>query len=250
MELLNIVAIIGLLHSLALSGAPTLEACANDAIKDLEAKVRVDQADLTELEAINKDFGIVYRLRDVTIRYKDPDKFRLDNRLGVFIVNGARRFIHVPQLGLKKRDDIGQELSRRHSLLDLGIVTTTILQGIESRYLRDETIRGGSYPVFEVVLRGDPDRDGASRKPDSAVSPTYQLTIDPQRKYVLRRRWLNGDGKTRATFDYLEPMEVQPGIWLPTRIEVRNQANQLAGATVYRDLKINQSPSDTIFATD
>jgi hypothetical protein len=146
------------------------------------------------------------------------------------------RYLRVPQLGLKKRDDMGAELGKRHSLLDVGVITPSRLEQMRARFLRTEALNGVSMPVFEVSFTHD---NGAR----------YLLWVDPSKKLVARRRWLDSGG-VRATFDYLEPAEAAPGIWIPTRIEVRNDAAALAGSTVYRDLKVNRDPDDALFAAD
>lgn len=206
-------------------------------VRDLEARVVVEKADLPQLEKINKDFGILYRLKDVTIRYKDPDKLRMENRLGVFIVNGPMRYLRVPQLGLRKRDDMGAELSKRHSLLDVGVLTPSRLGQLRWSYLRHETVAGRDLPVFEIGFRDE-------------ETARYVIWVDPVRKCLVRRRWLDAQGATRATFDFLQPAEVLPGVWVPTRLEVRNAENALAGAVHYEDLKVNQNPPDTLFDTE
>lgn len=216
---------------------PRLADCVVDGVRDLEARVNVEKADLAKLEKINRDFGILYRLRDVTIRYKEPDKFRMENRLGVYIVNGSMRYIRVPQLGLRKRDDMGAELARRHSLLDVGLLTTSRLEQLDCRYLRSETIRGRRSLVFEARF--------GSEDTGSTI-----LWMDPERRHVLRRQWLHGDGKVRATFDYLDPKEGLPGVWLPTRVEIRNGDGELAGVSAYRELKLNQGLPDDLFVEE
>lgn len=214
-----------------------LSACAVAAIRDFEAQVTVEKADLPQLEKINKDFGIIYRLREVTVRYKDPDKFRLDNRLGVFIVNGSMRYIRVPQLRLRKKDDLGGDLSKRYSLLDIGIVTPSRLEQLHWRYLKQETVQGRPMPAFEVSFsEDDPDR--------------FIVCMDTEKKHVARRQWLDREGKLRATFDYLQPVEVTPGVWVPSRIEVRNSDGVLAGAAKYSELKVNCAPPDSLFEPD
>lgn len=216
---------------------PDLASMAVSGVRDLEASVTVVKADLVQLEKINKDFGIAYRLREVTIRYKEPDKFRMDSRLGMLVVNGSVRYLRVPQLGLRRRDDVGDSLSRRHSLLDLGLITVDRLDQISAKYLRSETVHGRTTHAFELKLKGtDGDR--------------YIVWVDPERKVIARRRWMDAQGATRATFDYLEPREAAPGIWLPTRIEVRNPAGELAGATAYKEIKVNQDPADDLFAIE
>lgn len=226
--------LLGLVACQAQAQSPDFSRMAVSGIRDLEASVTVVHADLPQLEKINKDFGIAYRLREVTIRYKEPDKFRMDSRLGMLVVNGTKRYLRVPQLGLRRSDDVGQSLSRRHSLLDLGLITENRLDQFVARFLRTETIRGRIAHAFELTFK-DTDTD------------RYVIWVDPERKALLRRRWIASDGATRATFDYLEPREVADGIWLPTRIEVRNGVGQLAGATAYKEVKINQDPPDELF---
>lgn len=232
-----------------LESPPALADIAISTVRDLEASVSVTHADLPALEKINKDFGIAYRLREVTIRYKEPDKFRMESRIGVMIVNGPTRIIRVPQLGIRKRDEVGEALSRRHSLLDLGLVATGAVARLDATYLRSETLGEVRAHIFEVRPKPSP-ADGATAPPAAASGDRYLLWVDPVRKIVLRRRWVDDDGSVRATFDYLEPREVGPGTWMPTKIEVRNGAGVLAGATTYRDIKINRSPSDTLFAIE
>lgn len=217
--------------------SPEFSRMAVSDIRDLEASVTVVKADLPQLEKINKDFGIAYRLREVTIHYKEPDKFRMDSRLGMLVVNGPTRYLRVPQLGIRRRDDVGQSLSRRHSLLDLGLITVSRLDQFVTKFLRTEAIRDRSVHAFELKLK-------------DADSDRYVVWVDPDRKIILRRRWLDAEGQTRATFDYLEPREVAPGLWLPTRIEVRNPAGELAGTTAYTEIKVNQDPPDELFAIE
>jgi outer membrane lipoprotein-sorting protein len=224
---------------------PAIGDLAVNSVRDLQASVKVAHADLGQLEKINKDFGLLYRLREVTLRFKEPDKFRMESRLGVMVVNGPIRYLRVPQLGIKKRDDVGQSLARRHSLLDLGLVTTARLDQFTARYLRGEVISGRVCLVFELAFVDAQTGDGGNKARDR-----HHVWIDTERKVVLRRRWLDGEGELRAAFDYMAPTEVAPGVWLPTRIEVRNGDGALAGATTYTDIKINQSPPDALFSTE
>jgi outer membrane lipoprotein-sorting protein len=229
--------------------APTLADMAVSGVRDLEASVTVVSADLDALEKINKDFAIMYRLREVTFLFKEPDKFRMDSRLGVMIVNGPIRDLRVPQLGIRRRDEIGTMLARRHSLMDLGLITVSRLDQLTAKYLRTETLRGVSACVFEITFK-EPESVGPSRSAAAASRDRYVVWVDPGRKVILRRRWLAAGGEVRAVFDYLDALEAAPGVWLPRRIEVRNAFGALAGATVYKDIKINQSPDDSRFVIE
>ncbi len=53
-----------------------LEELASTGLADIEAQVRVVSADQSELCKINRDFGMAYRLRNLTMRYKEPNKLR------------------------------------------------------------------------------------------------------------------------------------------------------------------------------
>src|SRR4051794_31772634 len=65
--------------------APGIEEFASSTLTDLEAQVRVVSADQTELGKINRDFGMAYRLRNLTMRYKEPNKLRMEGSIGCLI---------------------------------------------------------------------------------------------------------------------------------------------------------------------
>src|SRR4051794_26773110 len=67
-------------------------------LKDFQATVKVEKADRTELNKINRDFGMAYSLRDLTMRYKEPNKLRMEGSVGWLVFNGSTRCFRVPQL--------------------------------------------------------------------------------------------------------------------------------------------------------
>ncbi|MGC8666754.1 MAG: outer membrane lipoprotein-sorting protein [Chthonomonadales bacterium] len=219
-------------------GKPSLEALATDDLHDLQASVTVVKADQTELAKINRDFGFAYRLRDVVMRYKQPDKLRMEGRIGdtpaEYVVNGSTRTLAIPRLHFRKRDELGEAPGRRYSLLDLGLVARSDLPFIHSKYLRDEDVAGVATNVFELTFRGD------SRL-------KYVLWVDPRTRVVRKRQWFDGDGKLKATFLYKDVKEVQDGLWFPTRVEILNGEGALAAVTQYSDLRINQGLADGLF---
>lgn len=213
---------------------PRLEDLAARNVTDLEATVKVERAEIGELQKISRDWAILYQLRDVTVRYKEPDKVRMENRVGLFILNDPHRYLRVPALGLTRRDDLGESLSRRYSLFDLGVITQRAATLLQSRFLRTEGAPDGRIEVFEVCYRGN----------DSA---RYVVWIDPKRHVVVKRQWFDGDGTLRAEFQYQAPAECAPGVWVPTRVLVRNGSGTLAGITAYHDVRVNQGLSEDLF---
>lgn len=222
----------------ALPEAPRLEQMAMAPLADLQARVAVLKAEPDELKKINRDFQLIYRLKDVVMRYKEPNKFRMDGRIGqeaaLFIVNGPTRLYSVPKLRLSRKDNLGTALSKRYSLLEIGLVGRRELALTQSRFLRSETLDGASAHVFEIRYRGD----------DSA---RYVVWIDARTHVLLKREWYNGEGQLRASFVYQNAQEVQPGLWIPTRMEIRNSDGMVAAITAYSDLQVNRGLDDSLF---
>ena len=204
-------------------------------LKDFQATVKVVKADRSELNKINRDFGMAYSLRDLTMRYKEPNKLRMEGSVGWLIFNGSTRYFRVPQLKLTKRDDLGDSPGKRYSLFDIGLLSPSALSSIESKYLRAESCDGIPSQVFEASYRGD----DTSR---------FTVWIDPEKRVILKRAWYDGAGKLKAVFRYQEHRELRPGLYAPTRLEVRNGEDAVAGVTSYTDLKYNEGLDDSLFA--
>jgi outer membrane lipoprotein-sorting protein len=206
-------------------------------LKDFQATVKIDKADRSELNKINRDFALAYSLRDLTMRYKEPNKLRMEGRvagtLSWIIFNGRTRYFRIPQLYTKK-DDLGDSPGRRYSLFDIGLLTPSALSTLESKYLRSESCDGVNAQVFEASYRGD----------DTAK---YTVWVDPEKRLILRRAWYDASGKLKAVFRYQDHRELRPGLWAPARLEVRNGEDAVAGVTTYSDMKVNEGLDDSLF---
>jgi outer membrane lipoprotein-sorting protein len=211
-----------------------LESLATSDLTDLQANVKVVKADQSELGKINRDFGMAYRLKNLTMRFKEPSKLRLDGSIGQMIINGPSRIFKVPALHLTKKDDLGDSPGKRYNPLDLGLLTTSCLAATQSKFIKTETVDGKTSHVFEMTFKGDD-------------SVRYMLWVDPKTHVIGKREWYDAAGKRKATFRYLEPKEVKTGLWIPTRIEILNGEDVVAGITVYEDLKVNQGLNDSLF---
>ena len=71
--------------------------------------------------------------------------------------------------------------------------------------------------------------------------------IDPKTHVTTQRYNYNRDGKLVKWFLYKNPVQYAPGIYIPTRVEIYNSQNKLAGATVYQDIRVNQPLSESLF---
>src|SRR5258707_10154532 len=168
------------------------------------------------------------------MRFKKHYKVRMEGKIGLYIVNGPIRFYSVPQLGIKKKDDMGASPGKRYSLLEVGLISKNELSFTEGKYLRDEQIDGSAAHVFDVTYRGDD-------------TLRYVLWIDPRTHIILKREWFDGAGKLKATFKYQEVKEAEPGVWFPRRIEIVNNEGVLAGGTSCTEVQGNQGLADSTF---
>ena len=77
----------------------------------------------------------------------------------------------------------------------------------------------------------------------------HRIWVDPQKKYVTKREWYSQKGRQLATFFYNEPSNVG-GVWVPTKMQVKNVDGVLAGETFYTGLKVNQGLQDSLFSVN
>jgi outer membrane lipoprotein-sorting protein len=233
---LLVIGIVLLLPSrlVALVNAPSLDQVATTSITDFKASVSVDMANEEELKKINRDFGTIYRLKKLDMYYKAPDKLRMENKFALMIVNGETCFFKVPILGIAKKDDLGSELSKRHSLMDIGLIPASSLDYIDSKYLHTDTIAGQEAWVFSISFKGD-------------TSSSYRIWISPKYKVILKKEWYDSDGKLRASFYYRNLKEIKPGLWFPTQLEVKNAEGVTAAITSYNDVTVNLELNDGLF---
>jgi outer membrane lipoprotein-sorting protein len=210
-------------------------------LDDFTATMHVTFHDDNALRKISKDFGMLYKLQgDVKVRYKDENKLRLDARLGAsnatLIVNGAKQYVRVPSIGIKNTSDLGNSPGKRKTLLDVGLISNGYLEYTQAEYMGARPVDGVMCAVFRISYR------------DKSLDTSHRVVwIDPKTKVTLKREEYSQEGKLNATYYYKDPKEIAPGVWFPSRIEVRNNEGQRAGETAYRNVQINQGLADNIF---
>jgi len=208
-------------------------------LDDFTASMRVDHFDEHAGEKINKDFGLIFKLKgDVKLRYKEENKLRLDATVGTqtltLIVNGTTQYFKGG--GLKTTMPLGTAPGKRKTLLDAGFVSKGYLNIAEGEFKHMQEVKGIMCAQFRVSYK------------DKNLDTSHRLLwIDPKTKVVVKREEYSQQGKVNATYFYLQPKEVSPGIWFPTRIEVYNKDNQEAGATVYRNIHVNEGLDEGLF---
>ncbi|MEJ5252719.1 MAG: outer membrane lipoprotein-sorting protein [Chthonomonadetes bacterium] len=231
------VGLLSLCAAFALAQSQDINDYVQTRLRDLRATVRQQTANQRELEKINKDFANSYRIKQMTARYKEPSKMRLESKVGVvnvvYIING--NYKHVSAGPIKNTDDISNAPGKRQSLMDFGILTPSFMKLVNAKFLRYDHEGGVRYAVFELTWANSDD------------TSKHIVWMDGKTHTVVKRQWYNQQGKLMATFYYKEPKEVAPGIWVPTRVEVYNAEGKLGGVTTYVDLHVNEGLPDSLF---
>jgi outer membrane lipoprotein-sorting protein len=89
--------------------------------------------------------------------------------------------------------------------------------------------------VFDLTY--DPSLDYAAR---------HRVWIDKAKGIITKREWYNHRGTQLATFLYEAPKQYD-GVWVPTRMTVKNADNVVAGITRYESVKVNTGLADSLF---
>lgn len=208
-------------------------------LDDFTATMTAQRYDAHAGEKINKDFGLIYQLKgDVSIKYKEENKLRLEAKVGsgkiILIVNNTTQYTSA--LGARDVRDLGNTPGKRKTLLDAGFISKGYLAIAEAEFKRTQVVKGVECALFRLSYK------------DKSLDTSHRLLwIDPKTKVVVKREEYSQAGKLNATYYYLNPKEVDNGVWFPTRIEAYNRDNKEAGVTVYRDIKVNQELDDRVF---
>ena len=179
----------------------------------------LNEANLAAIKKIGKDYADAYRAKTMESSFKEPGKLRFEAKaVGITftqVVNGNQ--IHTSVLGIRSTRDISTRPQSRLTTLELGFIAPSALRDYTTKYLRKQTLHNTSCQVYELRYR----------QTDQRTKKTL-LYVDPA-KTVLVRREIPSDGSLKA-LHLLNPKQVAPGIWLPTRITVHNGAGELGGS--------------------
>lgn len=224
--------------ALALAQTPTITQYVQRNLDDATFRARVLKADQRELLKINKDFGTSYRFETTTIKFKEPLKLRLEASVEdtnlLYIIDGPIQMIKIPRMKINQREDLSKKPGRRQTPLDFGILTPALFDNLfVAKFVRNDRATGDV--VFDLTYQTS--LDDTTR---------HRIWIDSEKKIVTKREWYNQQGRQLATFTYENPQQ-ESGVWVPTKLTVKNTDNKVAGVTSYTDIKINSGLADSLF---
>jgi outer membrane lipoprotein-sorting protein len=217
-----------------LAAPPTIESFATDKIKDLTATLVVKETDRAELRKIGGAFATTYSIKNMNVTYQYPNKARFEGKiLGatvMIVYNGGMRMFRTPIKSQKK--DIAGEPGQKQSLLDLGILATDYLKTDHAgTFQRTEN----GLHVFKLSQRNTDNR-------------SHEIVwVNPKNGLIERRMSYNGDNKLQKEIRYKNPVQIRPGIWIPSRIEIYNQYGKFGVAQAIENVKVNLGVDDNLF---
>ncbi len=222
------------LPALSAQAAPDIHTLTSSSIKTLQASSTIVTENQDALKTIPGDIALAYRLHRGMLAYKQPGMLRIEASIphiatGYYIINGNQKLTVAPFVH-KVQDTTGAP-GKRQSLLDFGLVPPELLNDYNITFQRREN----GLLCYKV-------------QPKQASETNYDLIwIDPKTHITTQRYNYDRQGKFAKWFLYKNPQQVAPGIYVPTRVELYNTQNKLAGATVYQNIRVNQPLSDSLF---
>ena len=215
------------------SAAPSIQNFVSTSVKTLQLSSEIVTENQDELRTIDGDIALAYRLHRGSMAYEQPGKLRIDASIphlatGYYIINGNQKLTVAPFVH-KVQDTTGAP-GKRQTLLDFGLVSPELLTDYTATFLRREN----GFVLFQI----QPKQAGETQKD--------LVWIDPKTHITTQRYNYNRDGKLVKWFLYKNPKLVG-GVYVPTRVELYNPQNKLAGATVYENIRINLPLSENLF---
>lgn len=206
-------------------------------LKDITLTGKVLYGNQRELAKIGKDFPKSYEFKTTTVRYKAPDKMRMEGKLGMVtvavIVNGDTKAISIPSVKYSKKENIKSAPHKRQTAVDIGLITDDLWHS----FIVTDTVseKGSTGTVYRITFVRSNARD---RK--------LVCWVEPDTAKLLKFDKYHDDGSLKSRFIYSKHTRVN-GIWVPGRVDVYNEDGKLAGTTAYENVKVNTGIPDSVF---
>ncbi|MDO8585840.1 MAG: hypothetical protein Q7T82_02265 [Armatimonadota bacterium] len=210
---------------------------ATSKFRDLTVSTVSTYSNAKELARIGKSFARAHEFKNAKLKYKEPDKFKMEGTIGMvrvqYISYNDVQVVRIPKIHYSKREDVSDQPGKARSCLDLGIVTDGLWQTHEVKLLDKEETPSGVVYVLQLTRNGDP-------------RPNQTIWIDGRFRLLKWEKRYKG-GTLKARYIFKEHQLVDGIIWVPCRTETYNVKNALAGVLETKDAKVNTNIPDSEF---
>lgn len=203
-------------------------------IRTLQMSSEIVTENRDALNKISGDIALAYRIHQGAMFYEQPGKLRIEASIphlisGAYVINGNRKLTVAPFI--HKVQDVTGAPGKKQTLLDFGFLPPEQLAEYNATFLHKDH----GLLVYQVMpkIKTEPLKD--------------VIWLDPRTKITVKRLNYDRDGHLTKWFLYKNPVQISPGIYVPTRVEMYNPQNQLAGATVYKNIRVNQAVNESLF---
>ena len=207
--------------------------------KDITLTCKVLQADHNALTRIGKDFPKSYEFKSSLVRFKSPDKMKMEGKLGMvkveIIINGDRKLTSIPPIRFRKKEDIGDKPHKRQTDFDIGMITDSLWRDYIVTDM--DTENADDDPVDRITFCRDNARD-----------KKIVAWVDDNTLKLLKVEKYESDGRLISRYIYSGHSLINGVAWVPSRVQVYNCEGKLAGTTSYENVKINTGIPDSVFA--
>ncbi len=210
-----------------------------DKIKDLVTTlvVKDDETNREELKKIGGAFATTYSIKRMNVSYRFPNKARFEGKaagitaLLVYNADSKMFKVPIPFVGKKIQNVKGQP-GQKQSLVDLGIFAKDWLTtDWEPHFLG----RQNGLDQYKLTQR------------DTFNRSHEIISVNPKTFIIEQRKSYNGDNVFKKEIRFRNAVQVKPGIWVPTRIELWNQYGKMAAVQTLQDTRVNAGVSDDLF---
>lgn len=202
--------------------------------RDITLTCKVLQADQKELKKIGKDFPKSYEFKSTLIRFKSPDKMKMEGKLGMvrieIVINGNRKLTSIPPIHYRKKEDISDKPHKRQTDLDVGMITESLWR---------------DYIVSSIDDDGPADRITFCR--ENSKTKKLVAWVDDKSLKLLKVEKYESDGRLISRYIYSGHSLINGVVWVPSKIQVYNCDGNLAGTTGYENIKVNTGIPDSVF---
>lgn len=211
---------------------------ATQGLKDLSLTCKVTYCNMQELKKVSKDFTQRYEIKTSTLMYKSPDKIKMEGKLGLIkmkmVINGDKKAFIIPAVGYNKKENIKNKPHKRQSDLDIGMFSDSLWRDYIVNKVEIEKGENGS--VYKLTFCRE-----------NAKSRKMICWVDADSLKLLKQENFESDGRRIVRYVYSNHKRVDNCIWVPSKIDVYNNDEKLAGTIEYEDIEANTGISDSEF---
>lgn len=207
-----------------------------DSVKDASFVAQRTGIDRDELEKINRDFAAMFRLVRMDVKYKAPEKIRIDSKVGPaklsLVVNGNTKYLKAPFK--EDRDDLKKYPDKRQSALDFGIVPGIVWSEWDARRVPDKKMEGTDCYVLKLTHKWSSD------------SGSQLLYFERKTLKMVAREKFKEDGTIKMRNLYRDHSKFADA-WLPQEIIVQNQTGKFGASLDLKNIKVNAGVDSSLF---